>query len=149
MNARPILSMLAVAGLAAVLPSAGGCNDPAQHVYMAQLFEADRMCLDTYSALDVSPGGGGDTWCAPVCLVGGGAIYVSSVCPPYPSTYDTSGTDPGCAAALAAFTRGDECLDDGGSSNPPMSDASTDDAGTTDDGATDDAPAADDAPTSG
>ena len=43
---------------------------------------------------------------------------VSTMCAPYPFSFDASGTDPTCPAALAALERNDTCLVDGGSTNP-------------------------------
>jgi len=92
------------AALVALGATAVGCDDPEEHIYTAELFEPASNCLDPYSALDIIAGGdGGQATCAPVCLVGGNATYVSTVCPPYPEGYDTSGTDPSCALALADY----------------------------------------------
>jgi hypothetical protein len=40
-------------------------------------------------------------------------LYVSTMCPPYPVGFDTSGTAPGCAAALEASHAGKSCGDGG------------------------------------
>jgi hypothetical protein len=53
-------------------------------------------------------------------------VYVSTMCAPYPFGFDTSGGDPRCATALAAFDRNDTCLADGGSSAPLPRDAGAD-----------------------
>ena len=89
----------------------------------ARTFEAARSCLDPYTAVDIISGPGGEIRCAPACLVSSGVTYVSTMCPPYPPLFDTTGTDPTCAAALSAFARSDYCLTDGGSTQPQLPDA--------------------------
>jgi hypothetical protein len=116
--------------LVALLGALAACQDPTGHVYTAQLFERDRGCLDPSTAVDVIDGAGAATLCGPVCLLqaspdGGVATYVSPLCPPYPQGFDGSGHDPSCAAALAAFGRGDVCQADGGSTHP-LADAGLD-----------------------
>jgi len=110
------------------------CGDPS-HVYEGRLFLERRQCLGTTASVDVVEGNlPGD--CGPTCLTqpdrdGGRAIYVSTMCGPYPFGFDTSGSDPACPQALAALERNDTCLVDGGSSSPapPPPDAGDLDAG--------------------
>jgi hypothetical protein len=121
---------LAVAALACIL-QAPACKDDGTHVYVGYLFVEARDCVGTSSSVDVVTGGEpGD--CAPICLLqhraeGGRAVYVATMCAPYPAgvEFDTSGTDPACPAALAALARGDTCLSDGGDTNP-LPDAAAD-----------------------
>jgi hypothetical protein len=124
---RPIRRVGAVA-LAAALPiacilHAPACKNDGTHVYVGQLYVEARHCLGTGSAVDVVTGDDPGQ-CAPICIhqnrsVGGHAIYVATMCPPYPGPdFDTSGTDPLCTPALAALARGDTCFSDGGSSHP-------------------------------
>jgi hypothetical protein len=75
--------------------------------------------------------------------VGTEKVYVSTMCGPYPASItDTSGTDPACPAALAAFAAGTVCGettggDDSGSSDGASgSDGGPPDAGSGDDGPT-------------
>ena len=83
--------------------------------------------------MDVTSGDDPGT-CGAICLLqrraeGGRAVYVSTMCPPYPaSEFDLSGKDPVCARALAALARNDTCLSDGGTTRPlpPVADASAD-----------------------
>lgn len=126
-------------GLAAIacMLHVSACKDDGTHVYVGRLFVEARDCLGTSSSLDVISGDDPGT-CSPICLVqkraeGGKSIYVATMCPPYPSgvEFDTAGTDPACPKALAALTRGDTCLSDGGSTDPvPAADAAAADATT-------------------
>ncbi|AKU96902.1 hypothetical protein AKJ09_03566 [Labilithrix luteola] len=78
----------------------------------------------------VSGGDPGD--CAPTCMLlpnddAGPSVFVTTMCPPYPFGADTSGSDPACPKALAAFDRNDTCTSDGGSTHPaPAADAGAD-----------------------
>jgi hypothetical protein len=121
---------LAVAAPIACILHMPACKDDGTHVYLGQFYNEGRRCLGTPSAVDVVSGDvPGD--CAPICLHqnradGGHAIYVATMCAPYPGPdFDMSGTDPLCIPALAALARGDVCSSDGGSSHP-LVDASTD-----------------------
>jgi hypothetical protein len=107
------------------------CDDVASHPYPGRIYEEGRGCLGAPIALDVvegpDPGG-----CTATCLVsatdGGRIVYISTMCAPYPPFHDTSGTDPLCGPALAAFARTDLCLSDGGSTRPlPPGDAAAPD----------------------
>lgn len=96
------------------------CDD-ASRPFLGRFFLESRDCLGTVSSIDVVPGEA--SRCAPACLVqrtydGGRPVYVTTECAPYPPDTDGTGVDPRCAAALDAFTRGDTCLPDGGSSRP-------------------------------
>lgn len=118
-------------GIVVILGLAASCGDPS-HVFEGRLFVEGRECLGTTASVDVVEGDRpGD--CGPICLSqpladGGRALYVASMCGPFPYKFDSSGTDPKCPTALAAFARNDTCLLDGGSSNPlpPPADAGTD-----------------------
>lgn len=113
------------------------CGD-GSHAYVGRLYDPARDCLEPSTTLDVVNGAepGGD--CAPGCLAapatdggvpGVGAVVVGTMCPPYPPTYTAGPNQPGCAAAFAAYARGDSCLEDGGASNP-LPDAGSADAST-------------------
>jgi hypothetical protein len=151
---RVLVVAAAALGLAAIAKVGAGCGDQASHPYLAELYEPGRDCLDPSTAIDVVNGASASGDCAPVCLYGssdligladggddgGGETYVSTMCPPYPGLFDTSGTEPDCPLALAALTRADVCLDDGGSTNAADGSSDAPDTG----GATDapsDAPA--------
>jgi hypothetical protein len=108
----------------------GACGDPVSHPYAGRQYLEDRGCLSLPSVVDVVPGGDPGS-CPPTCLFTNGdpsrgttrAVYIGTKCPPFPPDYDTSGKDPACEAAIAAFARDDTCLADGGSSHPPPTDA--------------------------
>ena len=102
------------------------------HVYEGQAYVEGRDCLGTVSSVEVADGDPAATNCQPTCLVqhtspdGGTPVYVSTMCPPFPYGFDTNGSDPRCAPALAAFARRDTCLADGGSTAPLPRDAGAD-----------------------
>jgi hypothetical protein len=128
---RPFVA-LGLAPIAMLVVSYGlSCGDPS-HIFEGRPFVAERNCLGPTTSVDVVEGERpGD--CGPKCLEqsmsdGGRAIYVSTMCGPYPFRFDISGTTPECAAALAALERRDTCLSDGGSSYP-VPPASPTDAG--------------------
>lgn len=105
------------------------CGDPS-HTYLGRLFVEDRSCLGPTRAIDVVEGETPGS-CDPKCLLqplsdGGRALYVGTMCGPYPYGFDVSGADPGCPAALAAHARRDTCLADGGSTSPAPADAAVD-----------------------
>ena len=123
-----------LAGLAALacMMHVSACKDDGTHVYVGRLYVEGRNCLGTSSSVDVISGDDPGT-CSPICLVqkraeAGKAIYVATMCPPYPAgvEFDTAGTDPACPKALDALGRGDTCLSDGGTTHPPPADASAD-----------------------
>lgn len=110
------LGIVTFAGLCAL-----HCGDPS-HVYEGRLFLEARDCLGTTASVDVVEGDMPGN-CGPTCLTqpssdGGRAIYVSTMCGPYPFGFDASASDPACPRALAALERNDTCLVDGGSSSP-------------------------------
>ena len=108
------------------------CNgDERAHVFAGRLYEADRACLESVTSIDVVDGPLPSAPCAPACFVApitdaGAAAYVSTMCAPFPPSFDTSGTDPRCAPALAAYAQNVTCLPDGGVANAFPRDASTD-----------------------
>lgn len=109
------------------------CSDNRSHIYAGRLFDPVRNCLGTASTIDVVDGANPGMACERKCIAmlaptdgGPRQIYVSSVCPPYPTFSDTTGTASGCDRALSASERSDICENDGGSSNPPTPDAGID-----------------------
>jgi hypothetical protein len=97
-------------GTAAIAALAGfyACDNGAQsHVYVASLYDG-TACFGPSLSLGVIDTPTGDLDCAPTCLAsttatGQSLIYVSTMCGPYPVELDTSGTNPGCAGALASW----------------------------------------------
>ena len=119
-----------VTALLAAIALAVACGDTS-HVYEGRLFVADRGCLGTTASVDVVDGERPASPCPEACLVqpladGGRAVYVATMCAPYPFGFDTTGSDPVCPRALAAHERGDTCLADGGSSRPAPRDSGAD-----------------------
>lgn len=111
-----------VAGLC-TLHTLAACSDQGSHIYEGRFYNEARDCLGTISTVDVVDGPPPSQYCPVVCLSqkkadGGRTLYTSIMCPPYPFDFDSSGTDPTCAMALAAHTRNDTCFSDGGSSAP-------------------------------
>jgi hypothetical protein len=102
-----------------------GCTDYQTHIYPGQLYEVARDCIDPTASIDIVAGPDLGSSCPPTCVVtpagaNGGAtgIYVTTECGQPPPLDDTSGTEPGCVGALAAFARGDVCEMEGGSTDP-------------------------------
>ncbi|MCW5834020.1 MAG: hypothetical protein KIS78_16590 [Labilithrix sp.] len=109
------------AAVAMLVAHAIACGDPT-HVFEGRLFVEQRACLGTTASVDVVEGAPPGE-CGPTCLTqpqqgGGRAVYVATMCPPYPFGFDASGDDFACASALAALARNDTCLLDGGSTSP-------------------------------
>lgn len=103
------------------------CSDVASHAFIARQYVDGRDCLESSAAVDVVTGPDPGVGCGPKCLVGTGLgfdagkfVYIAYMCPPYPPTWDQSGTDPRCEKAIAAEARRDTCTGDAGSSNPAL-----------------------------
>jgi hypothetical protein len=100
------------------------CKGTVSHIYLGERWDPSRDCLDPSSAVDVVEGSAPTGSCAPLCIVapatstGDRTIYTSTMCPPFPPSFDTTSTFPGCDRALAALARKDVCLSDGGSTSP-------------------------------
>ncbi len=82
------------------------CGDPVSHLYLGRFYAANRKCLGTTASVDVVEGEDTGT-CNPVCLIKDSNVYVGQSCPPLPPGYDSTGTNPLCAEALAAAARDD------------------------------------------
>jgi hypothetical protein len=109
---------------------AAACGETS-HVFAGRLFLDPPGCMGASSSIDVVSGDPPKLPCAATCLVqplgdGGSAIYVSTMCAPYPFGFDTTGSDPRCRSALDAVSRNDACLSDGGSTHPAPADAGPD-----------------------
>jgi hypothetical protein len=105
----------------AVLLLLAGCDAGASYLYTGNLFDAQRSCVSQTGYIDIMEGTDPGSGCAAKCLApaeGGLPVYVTTMCGPTPIVADVSGTNPACSPALAAFARGDFCLDGGGSTNP-------------------------------
>lgn|GEM_PF-1326601 len=137
MKALPLAissALVAIASVVALAPAA--CDDVRAHIYAARLYEPDRGCLDPPSSIDVVDGDDPGLGCALTCLasvpVDAGdpaMIYVSTMCPPYPTFYDVSGASPDCVRALAAAKDSVLCSADGGTRAPADAGADAADTG--------------------
>jgi hypothetical protein len=92
------------------------CQKPGFHILLGQLYEASGDCIDPTTSIDIVEGPDPGLDCMPTCIVtpigqNGGpfGVYVSTMCGPYPPLDDTSGSEPACTAALAAFAQGNIC----------------------------------------
>lgn len=117
------------------------CDEPDVHILTGQLYDAAKACVGESSGVDVAQGGSTGDNCNPACLTinsgDANAIYVTTVCPPYPGDYaveyaDEAGSpsDP-CTGAFAAYA----VYEDSGVTCPPAADDAGD-AGNDDDGGT-------------
>jgi hypothetical protein len=153
--------LVAIAVLFVFAACASACDDgPQSHVYVAMLYESVNACLDPSTTLAIIGTPDGSLNCAPTCLVenappaeGTEKVYVSTMCGPYPAIItDTSGTDPACVAALAAFSAGTVCGETTGDDSGALDSAPGDDGSKSDDSdasGDDAAPSANDAGDSG
>ncbi len=107
-----------------LLGGAFGCGEPS-HVFTAVAYDEARDCVQpSGEAIDIVTGPDPGLGCALLCFVGRGPltvaadgaspVFLSTMCPPYPITYTTDGTDPRCKKALDAREAGRRCLEDGG-----------------------------------
>ncbi len=111
-----------------------GCEDTPVYVYSAQHLDVAGNCLEAYAPLDRVEGSRTSSTCPPLCLRIEDELYISHVCPPFPTGAELlEPSDPDCAAALQApscdeETDGGEEEEDAG--EPPPEEE--DDAGETD-----------------
>jgi hypothetical protein len=94
-------TVIALVGLG--VSGAGGCDEFGPRVYTAQRYEPELGCLEAYAPLGLIEANEIGALCAPVCLSQDDALFVSTVCPPYPATASVEQPESeACAAALAA-----------------------------------------------
>jgi hypothetical protein len=113
------------------------CDDANVHILTGQLYDPVRMCVGPSSGVDVINGASTGDNCSPSCLTIASpttsgtttAVYITTVCPPFPVDYSveaedaaTEAGDP-CPGAFAAY------IDDAGC--PPTPDDGGDDGGGT------------------
>jgi len=123
------------------------CDDTARsHIFSGRQYEPSKGCLDEVSVIDVVAGPEPEQPCPPRCIVsladdaGASAVYVSTMCPPYPVyPYDSDASgDPRCAVALALYGSNTTCETDGAVwVQAPPPDAGSDSAAAPDGGASD------------
>jgi len=110
--------------LAFVLLVAGAACDPSgPRIYTARAYDPSARCLADYAPLGLVQAGDLGASCDPVCLQVGDALYVSTVCPPYPASASSlAADDPTCRAALAALAADASCsASDDASADAPLS----------------------------
>lgn len=86
------------------------CDESGPRVYTAQAYDAEADCLEAYAPLGLVEADELPATCEPVCLEGE-ALYVSTVCAPYPVTASqvTPEESTDCAKALDALATEREC----------------------------------------
>jgi hypothetical protein len=94
---------------------AGACESSGPRVYTARAYRADATCLEAYTAIGRVEANDLGASCTPVCLLLGDGVYVSTVCPPYPSiaALTDPATSPDCGAALELLDAEVFCEDSG------------------------------------
>lgn len=128
------------------------CDDVDVHILTGQLYVPQSGCIEPSTGVDVVNGPSTGDNCSPQCLVidegDGAAVYITTVCPPYPGDYTveamdaTTGDGDPCVGAFAAYEEdGGACGEDAGAAGD-----SGGDAGSAETGAGD---AAGDGPTGG
>ncbi|HEY3816533.1 MAG TPA: hypothetical protein VGL81_05145 [Polyangiaceae bacterium] len=92
------------------------CDEADVHILTAQLYDPSAACVGASDGVDVVNGPATGDSCSPTCLTiaegDANAVYVTTVCPPFPGDYSVEGEDagaeagdpcPGAFAAYAAF----------------------------------------------
>ena len=102
MTLTPVQRHYSLAAIACLLLVA--CSETGPRVYTAQPYDAEATCLGEYEALGLVEADELPANCLPTCLAVSGAVYVSTLCPPYPdlATPLTAEESEDCAAALLA-----------------------------------------------
>lgn len=96
----PSLRLVNVAIGALLLAAACDASRPC--VYTARLYHVEASCLDPYAPIGLVRADALDATCPGVCLEQDGQLYVSNVCPPFPSTAQVlDEPTPTCEQALA------------------------------------------------
>ena len=104
--------------LAALALALAACDSGSYYLYTASQYDSRQGCVTAPQALDVEIGNDPGSSCGAKCLTapgvdGGAVVYASTMCGPTPVGADVSGSNPMCAAAIAALESGDFCLDGG------------------------------------
>jgi hypothetical protein len=100
-------------GLLLASLAGASCDATGPRVYTARQYQPELACLDEYAPLALVESGELPSTCAPVCLRVDGALYVSSVCAPYPAraARELADDSPECGDALAAAEAEAFCAD--------------------------------------
>jgi hypothetical protein len=99
---------------ALVLPAVvavASCDEPGVHILTGQLYDPMLGCVGPSNSIDVVSGPSAGDGCDPQCLLVGdaSAVYVTTVCPPYPGDYHSEAEDAAadaadpCVGAFAAY----------------------------------------------
>jgi len=115
------------------------CISTDSYVYTAQKYDPDNDCVNGYAAVEVVKGSGASADCAPLCLMVGADLYVSTLCPPLPDIASAVDSDAGpCIAAKKAQATGGTCdnpvVDEAGADQDGGDEAGGDEAGGDDGG---------------
>lgn len=107
---------------------AWACDGWGPRIYTAQAYDPDASCLAGYAPLGLVEADELGASCDPVCLRLDETLYISTVCPPYPSDalVEDARTSPDCALALGLREAEVSC--DAEETPEEASDASTSDA---------------------
>lgn len=106
---RASLAVLTCATLSVV-----ACDTWGPRVYTAQAYQPDDGCLGGYEPVGLVEADELGASCEPVCLRLGDTLYLSTVCPPYPSEagLEDAEASPDCAAALGLLEAEAACDDE-------------------------------------
>jgi hypothetical protein len=109
-----------------------GCDDFGPRIYSAHPYRAQEGCVERSIVIAVVHADELPATCAPVCLSFEGALYVSTLCAPYPARAAVIAPeeDPVCPAAIAALAADAVCdaevtLDAGSEAEAGSSDSDT------------------------
>jgi hypothetical protein len=133
MTSTLLFRAVAVTAVLAAVAFAASCISADSYVYTAQKYDEADDCVNAYTSIEVVKGSGASANCAPSCLMVGGDLYVSTLCPPIPDIASAVDSDAGpCIAAIKAQASGGTC------DNPVVDEAGTDEGGA-DEGGSDEA----------
>ncbi|MET0412290.1 MAG: hypothetical protein ABW217_13395 [Polyangiaceae bacterium] len=129
---RRIVGTLQITALAPFVLAA--CDEFGPRIYSAYPYRTEEQCLEPSVVLAVVHADELPATCAPVCLSFEAALYVSTICAPYPTMaiLVAPEEDVACAAAIGALTAEAICDTGGGAdagAGEAGPDASVPDAG--------------------
>ena len=87
------------------------CDESGPRVYTAKAYDREAQCLSADAPIALVEAEDLSATCAPACLELRDELYVSTVCPPYPtdSVLLTTEESADCAAALSALAEERDC----------------------------------------
>ena len=108
--AAAVTAAAALGGGLAATTGLASCISTDSYVYTAQKYDPTADCVSAYQAVEVVHGSGASATCPAACLMVGGDLYVSTLCPPLPAIASAVDSDAGaCVAALKAAAKGGTC----------------------------------------